>query len=502
MTPDKNPDPVASPLQATPAQTPTIAPAKNYSSHYINGQWVKALSGDTLPVHDSSTEQLMATVPAGTADEAASAVLAARAAFDGWAALPVETRAAYLDKVAAGVKARTDELALAIAQEVGMPLKMAKTIQVGGPAWHWGNFAKVARSFEWEKKVGNSIVAREPIGVVSCITPWNFPLSQITLKIAPAMVAGCTVVLKPSEIAPVNAMILAEIIHEAGLPPGVFNLVNGAGPVVGEVLATHPQVDMVSFTGSTRAGKRVGELASQSIKRVALELGGKSASVILDDANFEAAVKGTVAACMLNSGQTCSAHTRMLVPAARYAEVKALAQAAVAKFNVGPSLLDTSRLGPLVSAAQRSRVVSFIQTGIAEGADVIAGGAEAPAFATGYFVQPTVLGIKSTDTLAREEIFGPVLVVICYQDEDDAVAIANSTIYGLGGAVWAANDESAMRVARRLRTGQVDINGGPFNAQAPFGGYKQSGNGRENGLYGFEEFLEFKAMQFKPAVAA
>ena len=450
-------------------------------------------------MYDSSTEEVMATVPAGTAKEAEAAVLAARAAFDGWSALPVETRAAYLDKVAAGVKARSDEMALAIAREVGMPLKMAKVVQVGGPGWHWGNFAKVARGFEWEKKVGNSLVVREAIGVVGCITPWNFPLSQITLKIAPAMVAGCTVVLKPSEIAPVNAMILAEIIHEAGIPPGVFNLVNGMGPVVGEVLATHPEVDMVSFTGSTRAGKRVSELASQSVKRIALELGGKSASVILDSANFEAAVKGTVGACMLNSGQTCSAHTRMLVPAARYDEVKALAQAAIAKFSVGPSLNEASKLGPLVSAMQRDRVIGFIKTGIAEGAEVIAGGAEAPAFATGYFVQPTILGIKATDTLAQEEIFGPVLVVIPYKDEADALRIANSTIYGLGGAVWAGTDDEAMSVARRMRTGQVDINGGPFNAQAPFGGYKQSGNGRENGVYGFEEFLEFKSMQLKLA---
>lgn len=477
------------------------SPATRYPSHYINGQWVQAQSGETMPVHDSSTEELMATVPAGTAAEAEAAVLAARAAFDGWAALPVETRAAYLDKVAAGVKARTDELAMAIAREVGMPLKMARAVQVGGPAWHWGNFAKVARNFEWEKKVGNSLVVREAIGVVGCITPWNFPLSQITLKIAPAMVAGCTVVLKPSEIAPVNAMILAEIIHEAGIPAGVFNLVNGAGPVVGEVLATHPEVDMLSFTGSTRAGKRVSELASQSVKRVALELGGKSASVVLDDANLEAAVKGTVSACMLNSGQTCSAHTRLLVPAGRYAEVKALAQAAIAKFSVGPSLDEASKLGPLVSAAQRDRVLGFIKTGIDEGADVIAGGAKPPKFDKGYFVQPTILGIKSTDTLAREEIFGPVLVVIAYKDEEEAVAIANSTIYGLGGAVWGGTDESAIKVARRMRTGQVDINGGPFNANAPFGGYKQSGNGRENGIYGFEEFLEFKALQLKPAAA-
>ena len=483
----------------TPSIDATQASPTVYPAHYVNGQWVQATSADTLPVHESSTEALMATVPAGTAAEAEAAVRAARAAFEGWSSLPVETRAAFLDKIAAGVKARTDELAVAIAREVGMPLKMARAIQVGGPAWHWGNFAKVARQFEWEKKVGNSVVAREPIGVVGCITPWNFPLSQITLKIAPALAAGCTVVLKPSEIAPVNAMILAKIIHEAGLPPGVFNLVNGLGPVVGEVLATHPEVDMVSFTGSTRAGKRVSELASQTVKRTALELGGKSASVILDDANFEAAVKGTIGACMLNSGQTCSAHTRMLVPASRYDEVKALAQAAMAKFSVGPSLDESSKLGPLVSAAQRDRVLGFIRTGIEEGADVIAGGAEAPAVDTGYFVQPTVLGIQSTDTLAQEEIFGPVLVVITYQDEDEAVAIANNTIYGLGGAVWSGSDEHAVKVARRMRTGQVDINGGLFNANAPFGGYKQSGNGRENGVYGFEEFLEFKAMQFKPA---
>ena len=440
----------------------------------------------------------MASVPAGTSQEAATAVMAARAAFDSWSALPVETRAAFLDKIAAGIKARSNELALAIAREVGMPLKMAKAIQVGGPAWHWGNFAKVARSFEWEKKVGNSLVVREPIGVVGCITPWNFPLSQITLKIAPAMVAGCTVVLKPSEIAPVNAMILAEIIHEAGLPPGVFNLVNGLGPVVGEVLASHPQVDMVSFTGSTRAGKRVSELACQSVKRIALELGGKSASVILDSANFETAIKGTIGACMLNSGQTCSAHTRMLVPAKRYEEVKALAQAAIAKFSLGLSLDEASNLGPLVSAMQRDRVIGFIKTGMAEGADVIAGGAKPPAFKTGYFVEPTILGIKSTDTLAQEEIFGPVLVVIPYKDQEDAIQIANSTIYGLGGAVWAGTDEEAISVARRMRTGQVDINGGPFNPNAPFGGYKQSGNGRENGVYGFEEFLEFKSLQLKP----
>ena len=472
---------------------------KHYTSHYINGQWEKAQSRDVFHVHDSSTEEEMATVPAGTADEAESAVRAARAAFDGWSALPVETRAAYLDKVSAGLKARMDDMATTIAREVGMPIKLAKPVQVGMPVWNWANFAKVARAFQWEEKVGNSLVVREPIGVVGCITPWNFPLNQITLKVAPALVAGCTVVLKPSEIAPVNAMILAEVIHEAGLPPGVFNLVNGSGPVVGEVLATHPDVDMVSFTGSTRAGKRVAELASQSVKRVALELGGKSASVILPDADLEAAIKGSVSSCLLNSGQTCSAHTRLLVPESRYAEAKALLQGVMARFTIGPSLEETTKLGPLVSAAQRDRVLGFIEQGIAEGAEVIAGGAARPALDKGYFVQPTVLRVKPTDTLAREEIFGPVLVVITYRDVDEAVKIANDTIYGLGGAVWGKDDASAIAVARRIRTGQIDINGGAFNGNAPFGGYKQSGNGRENGVYGFEEFLEFKALQLKAA---
>jgi acyl-CoA reductase-like NAD-dependent aldehyde dehydrogenase len=370
---------------------------------------------------------------------------------------------------------------------------------VGVPIWNWTNFAKVTRAFEWEARVGNSLVVREPIGVVGCITPWNFPLNQITLKIAAALGAGCTVVLKPSEIAPVNAMILAEIIHDAGLPPGVFNLVNGAGPVVGEVLATHPQVDMVSFTGSTRAGKRVAELASQSVKKVALELGGKSASVILDDADFEVAVKGTLSACLLNSGQTCSAHTRMLVPESRLEEVKALARSAISRYNMGPSLDENSRLGPLVSAAQRDRVQGFIEQGIREGAEVIAGGRARPASEKGYYVEPTILRVQPGDTLAREEIFGPVLVVLTYRDEDDAVRIANDTLYGLGGGVWSRDENRAISVARRMRTGQVDINGGAFNANAPFGGYKQSGIGRENGKYGLEEFLEYKAMQFKPA---
>ena len=471
----------------------------SYTQHYINGQWQAATSKDHFEVHDASTEEVMATVPQGTTEEASQAVLAARAAFPAWAALSVEERCQYIDKIVAGLKARTDEMAIAIAREVGMPIKMAKMIQVGGPVFNWGNAAKVARAYHYEEKVGNSLVVREPIGVVGCITPWNFPLNQITLKVAPALAAGCTVVLKPSEIAPVNAMILTEIIHAAGLPPGVFNLVNGAGPVVGEVLASHPEVDMVSFTGSTRAGKRVAALAAESVKRVTLELGGKSASVVLPDADMAAAVKGTLAACLLNSGQTCSAHTRMLVPESRYEEIKALLQAGIAKYPLGISLDENSRLGPLITATQRERVTGFIQQGLQEGAELIARGSDKPPFDKGYFVHPTALRVKPDDTLAREEIFGPVLVVLTYKDEDEAARIANDTIYGLGGGVWSGSDEHALAFARRMRTGQVDINGAPFNGNAPFGGYKQSGNGRENGKYGFEEFLEHKAIQLKPA---
>jgi len=471
----------------------------SYTQHYINGQWQAATSQDHFEVHDASTEEAMATVPQGTTEEASQAVLAARAAFPAWAALSVEERCQYIDKIVAGLKARTDEMATAIAREVGMPIKMAKMIQVGGPVFNWGNAAKVARAYHYEEKVGNSLVVREPIGVVGCITPWNFPLNQITLKVAPALAAGCTVVLKPSEIAPVNAMILTEIIHAAGLPPGVFNLVNGAGPVVGEVLASHPEVDMVSFTGSTRAGKRVAALAAESVKRVTLELGGKSASVVLPDADMAAAVKGTLSACLLNSGQTCSAHTRMLVPESRYEEIKALLQAGIAKYPLGISLDENSRLGPLITATQRERVTGFIQQGLQEGAELIAGGSDKPPFDKGYFVHPTALRVKPDDTLAREEIFGPVLVVLTYKDEDEAARIANDTIYGLGGGVWSGSDEHALAFARRMRTGQVDINGAPFNGNAPFGGYKQSGNGRENGKYGFEEFLEHKAIQLKPA---
>ncbi len=382
-----------------------------------------------------------------------------------------------------------------------MPLKLAAQIQVGSPVANFGYYAKMVQDFAWEETTGNSRVVREPVGVVVCITPWNYPLHQIAAKVAAALAAGCTVVLKPSEVAPLNAFVLAEVIDAAGLPPGVFNLVSGAGAVIGEALVAHPEVDMISFTGSTRAGKRISEVAAATVKRVALELGGKSASVILEDADLPAAVKGTVNACFLNSGQTCSAHTRMLVPESRYDEAARIAVEVAQKFTVGDPFGGNARLGPLVSAAQRERVRGYIRKGIEEGAELLHGGPEAPAdLPTGYYVQPTVFGrVKPDSTIAQEEIFGPVLSIITYRDEDEAVRIANDTPYGLAGGVWAATDERAQQVARRLRTGQVDINGGAFNLFAPFGGYKQSGRGREMGPYGLEEFLEYKSLQFRPA---
>ncbi|QHB54755.1 aldehyde dehydrogenase family protein [Ralstonia solanacearum] len=471
---------------------------------FINGRWVAPQGKGVIDVTHSTTEAVMGTIPEGSAADAEAAVATARAAFDGWAATPAPKRAEFLQKIADGLKARTEELAQLIAGEVGMPIKLARAIQVGGPVYNWANFARLLGSFAFEERVGNSLVVREPVGVVGAITPWNFPLNQITLKVAPALAAGCTVVLKPSEVAPLNAFVLAEVIEAAGLPPGVFNLVTGYGPVVGEVLASHPEVDMVSFTGSTRAGKRVAELASQTVKRVALELGGKSASLILEDADLAAAVKGTLSACFLNSGQTCSAHSRMLVPRTRYEEVKALAKQLAATYVPGDPALETTRLGPLISAVQRDRVLGYIRKGLEEGAELITGGPDKPeGVSTGYFVRPTVLGnVKPSDTVAREEIFGPVLTILCYDSEEDAIRIANDSIYGLAGGVWSGDEARAIRVARRIRTGQVDINGGPFNMQAPFGGYKQSGNGREHGKYGLEEFLEYKALQLKPAQTA
>jgi betaine-aldehyde dehydrogenase len=337
--------------------------------------------------------------------------------------------------------------------------------------------------------------------VCGLITPWNWPINQIMCKVAPALAAGCTMVLKPTEVAPLNAIIVAEILHEAGVPAGVFNLVNGDGPTVGQAISSHPEIDMVSFTGSTRAGKRVSQVAADTVKRVALELGGKSASLILEDADLPVAVRGTVNSCFLNSGQTCTAHTRMLVPEAKYGEAARLAVEVTKTFTVGDPFGETTKLGPLVSAAQRDRVRAFIRKGIEEGAELLTGGPEAPeGLAKGYFVKPTVFGrVKPDSTIAQEEIFGPVLSIIAYRDEEDAIRIANGTIYGLAGGVWSKDEGRAKRVARRLRAGQIDINGGPLNMQAPFGGFRQSGHGRELGRFGLEEFLGYKSLQLKAA---
>ena len=467
---------------------------------FIGGRWIAPHGRETIDVHNAGNGEVMGRVPAGDATDADAAVKAARSAFNSWGNSSAASRAEFLEKISAGLKARADELARTIAQEVGMPLKMSSRIQAGLPIANFANYSKIAKEYAFEERVGNSLVVKEPAGVAVAITPWNYPLHQITLKVAAALAAGCTVVLKPSEVAPFNAFILAEVIEAAGLPAGVFNLVTGYGPAIGEALVKHPDVDVVSFTGSTRAGKRISELASQSVKRVALELGGKSASVILDDADLATAVKSTVNGCYLNSGQTCTALTRMLVPDSLYEQAKTIAADVAKGFTVGDPMAETTKLGPLSSQAQLERVRKYIEKGVQEGAELVAGGAEAPEGvpAGGYYVRPTVFGkVKNSMTIAQEEIFGPVLSIIPYKDEEDAVRIANDTVYGLAGAVWSKDDARAQRVARRIRAGQVDVNGGAFNMNAPFGGFKQSGHGREAGKYGLEEFLEYKSLQLK-----
>ncbi|GAA4865899.1 aldehyde dehydrogenase family protein [Saccharopolyspora rosea] len=464
--------------------------------HVIGGARVDG-AGERIDVLNPATEEVIDSVPAGTGADVDAAVAAARTAFASWAATPVDERIAVVRRISEGIAKRRDEIAATVTAEMGSPIKFATQVHASVPVATSAGIADVLDDgFAWTEECGNSLIVREPIGVVAAITPWNYPLHQIVAKVVPALAVGCTVVLKPSEIAPLTASLFTEIVADAGVPAGAFNLVHGTGPVVGEALAAHPDVDMVSFTGSTRAGRRVSEVAARTVKRVALELGGKSANVVLDDADLTKAVKLGVAGCFPNGGQSCNALSRMLVPESRYDEAVELAVAAAAKYTVGDPTDESTRIGPMVSATQRDRVVDYIRKGVEEGATLAAGGPERPdGLARGYYVRPTVFaGVSPEMTIAREEIFGPVLSILPYRDEDEAVRIANDTEYGLAGAVF-GSDERALAVARRLRAGQVDVNGGRFNPNAPFGGYKQSGNGREFGRFGVEEFCEVKSIQ-------
>ena len=468
----------------------------SYDKHYYDGAWQASSGTETVAVISSSTEAEVARVPRGTAADVDKAVKAARCGFETWRRLSVEDRAQWLEKLAAAMKTRVPQLAEAISHEVGTALAYATKVQVEFPIMMIGMNAKFIREAKLEEELGNSLVIKEPVGVVGCITPWNYPLHQIVCKIAPALAAGCTIVLKPAEMAPVSAFMLAEAAHEIGLPAGVLNIVSGSGQVVGEAIVAHPDVDMVSFTGSLQAGRRIASVAGDGIKKVCLELGGKSAFVVLDDAPFDKAIAAGVNNCMQNSGQTCSAWTRMLVPRARHDEAVELAKAQLAKLTLGDPFDQNTRLGPLASAGQRDSVLEFIEQGKKEGATLVAGGGRPAEPAKGFYVEPTIFAnVDNKMGIAQEEIFGPVLVIIPYDTEADAVAIANDSPYGLAGGVWAGTPERALAVAKQLCTGQVDINGGRFNVLAPFGGYKKSGIGREIGPLALEEFFQLKSIQ-------
>ena len=466
---------------------------------YIGGEWVKPNSTEVIEVVNPATEEIIGTVPSGTDADADAAVCAARAALPGWSQLTIADRVEYVERIATAMAERAEEIAAVVSAEQGMPIANARRVQAGLPITVMKSYVEIGRQYAAAdpERVGNSIVVEEPIGVCAFITPWNYPLHQIIGKVAPAMVAGCTMVLKPSSQTPLNAFVLAEIIHDAGLPAGVFNLVTGAGRTVGEALCAHPDVDMISITGSTEAGARIAELGAPTVKRICQELGGKSANVILDGADFANAVPAGVIGMMLNCGQTCTALTRMIVPRSRQDEVVDLAVAALSSLKMGDPTSEVNFLGPMVSAAQKSTVQDYIRTGIEEGARLVAGGPDDPqGYDVGFYVQPTIFAdVVNSMRIAQEEIFGPVLCIVPVDSEEDAITVANDSPYGLSGAVWADTDEHAVAAARRLQTGQVMVNGGRFNPLAPFGGFKASGNGRELGRAGLQEFLETKAIQ-------
>jgi aldehyde dehydrogenase (NAD+) len=463
---------------------------------YINGQWVAPVTPKTMDVVNPATEEAIGRISLGSAADVDKAVAAARAAFETYGRTSREERVALLERVIAAYKARLDEIAETISLEMGAPMWLAKAAQAPAGLAHFIQVLEVLKSYAFVENRGKTRIFREPIGVCGFITPWNWPINQIACKVAPALAAGCTMVLKPTEIAPLNGIIFAEVMHAAGVAPGVFNLVNGDGPTVGAAIAAHPGIDMVSFTGSTRAGVQVAKTAADTVKRVAQELGGKSANIILDDADLKRAVEGGVRTCFTNSGQSCNAPTRMLVPRARHTEAAAIAKAAAEKVSVGDPRSEGTTIGPVVSKAQFDKIQRLIQAGIDEGAELVTGGAGRPqGLERGYYVRPTVFaGVRNDMSIAREEIFGPVLSILPYDSEDDAVRIANDTVYGLSGYVSSGDAERGMRVASRLRTGNVHLNGAGADFSAPFGGYKQSGNGREWGEFGFEEFLEVKAV--------
>ena len=459
---------------------------------HIGGAWVAPASAETIPVENPATGETLGHVPAGTPADVDAAVAAARTALDGWAATSMAERGAVLSRLHTALAARAEDIARIVGLELGTPLKVARSVQAGLPLTVLRGYADLAAVPRPPETVGNSLIVHEPIGVVGAITPWNYPLHQVVAKVAAALAAGCTVVLKPSELTPLVAYLLLDAADDAGLPPGLLNLVPGTGPVVGAAIAGHPGVDMVSFTGSTATGRAIAHAAADRTAKVALELGGKSANVILDNADLAKAVKVGVANAYLNSGQTCAAWTRMLVQANRYDEAVSLAAAAAQGYRTGDPFDETTRLGPLVSERQRDRVRGFIERASAR---LVAGGLDAPVPDRGYFVAPTVFAdVRPDGELAQEEIFGPVLSIIPFRDDDEAVEIANNSRYALAGGVW-GSAERALAVARRMRTGQVDINGGAFNPLAPFGGYKQSGVGRELGAYGLAEFQQVKAIQ-------
>jgi acyl-CoA reductase-like NAD-dependent aldehyde dehydrogenase len=467
---------------------------------FVDGSWIASTGTGTLPVTNPYTEQVIGSAPEGTVEDVDQAVRAAAAAFPGWAATSREDRVKYCSPIAEGLKARAQEVAMYATAEMGAPWQIAVMVQAGLPVIDFASIEDHVDSVEWERTSGNSVLVRQPVGVVGCITPWNYPLHQISAKVAAAFAAGCTVVLKPSELVPGVAYLLAEVIESAGVPAGVFNLVTGTGPVVGEAIVQHELVDMVSFTGSTRAGRRVAELAAGAPKRTSLELGGKSASVLLDDLSSEElgnAVAGSLTGCLINSGQTCSATTRLLVPRDRLPEVEGLLEVFTQFAPVGDPMSPDTQQGPLVSKVQQERVRAYIRDAIAEGAKLIAGGPEQPETTPqGFFVKPTVLVAEAGTTIEQEEVFGPVLTVVPYDGgEEGALEIANGTAYGLSGAVWASDRDRAIAFAKRMRTGQVGVNGGVFNPTAPFGGFGQSGYGRELGPLGIEEFTTVTSLQ-------